>query len=114
MSRRGIPIVVAAPSGTGKTTVCRMLVDDDPLLEFSVSHTTRERRTGEREIGCQLTYGEKAGSCVLCAGVDRCAHAECSREKGHGGDSAHGGSSVVMVLRKVGRTVGGDGSSRQG
>ena len=49
MSRRGIPFVVAAPSGTGKTTVCRMLVDGDPRLEFSVSHTTRKRRAGERD-----------------------------------------------------------------
>jgi guanylate kinase len=44
----GIPFVVAAPSGTGKTTVCRQLVDGDPKLEFSVSHATRERRAGER------------------------------------------------------------------
>jgi guanylate kinase len=47
VSRRGIPFVVAAPSGTGKTTVCRILVDGDPRLEFSVSHTTRERRASE-------------------------------------------------------------------
>lgn len=45
--RRGIPIVVAAPSGAGKTTVCRRLVEDDPRLVFSVSHTTRPRRSGE-------------------------------------------------------------------
>ena len=49
MSRRGIPFVVAAPSGTGKTTVCRRLVDGDEKLEFSVSHTTRVPRPGERE-----------------------------------------------------------------
>lgn len=49
MSRRGIPFVVAAPSGTGKTTVCRMLVEGDPRLEFSVSHTTRAPRSGERD-----------------------------------------------------------------
>jgi guanylate kinase len=47
VSRRGIPFVVAAPSGTGKTTVCRLLVDGDPALEFSVSHTTRAPRAGE-------------------------------------------------------------------
>ena len=46
---RGIPIVVAAPSGAGKTTVCRRLVEDDANLVFSVSHTTRPRRPGERE-----------------------------------------------------------------
>ena len=40
--------MVAAPSGTGKTTVCRACVERDPLLEFSISHTTRAPREGER------------------------------------------------------------------
>lgn len=44
-----VPIVVSAPSGTGKTTVCRRVVEADPKIEFSVSHTTREARPGERE-----------------------------------------------------------------
>lgn len=48
MSRRGIPFVVAAPSGTGKTTVCLALRDRDPDLVFSVSHTTRPPRSGEK------------------------------------------------------------------
>ena len=47
MSRQGIPFVVSAPSGTGKTTVCRALVERDPQIEFSVSHTTRTPRRGE-------------------------------------------------------------------
>ena len=47
--RRGVPFVVAAPSGTGKTTVCRQVVQKDFLVEFSVSHTTRPRRDGEAE-----------------------------------------------------------------
>jgi len=47
--RRGIPFVVSAPSGTGKTTVCRGLVDRDPGIEFSISHTTRARRSGEED-----------------------------------------------------------------
>jgi guanylate kinase len=45
--RRGIPFVVSAPSGTGKTTVCRGLVARDRGIEFSVSHTTRKRRPAE-------------------------------------------------------------------
>lgn len=47
--RRGIPFVVSAPSGTGKTTVCRAVVARDPGIGFSVSHTTRPRRAGERD-----------------------------------------------------------------
>jgi guanylate kinase len=43
----GIPFVVAAPSGTGKTTVCQRVVATDSLIEFSVSQTTRPRREGE-------------------------------------------------------------------
>jgi len=46
-TRRGIPFVVSAPSGTGKTTVCRRLVERDANLAFSVSHTTRPQRPGE-------------------------------------------------------------------
>jgi guanylate kinase len=46
-SEQGIPFVVAAPSGTGKTTVCRRVVDQDDRISFSVSHTTRRKREGE-------------------------------------------------------------------
>jgi guanylate kinase len=41
--------VVAAPSGTGKTTVCRAVVERDPEIELSISHTTRARRPKERD-----------------------------------------------------------------
>jgi guanylate kinase len=47
--RRGIPFVVAAPSGTGKTTVCRAVLERDPCVTLSVSHTTRSPRSGERD-----------------------------------------------------------------
>jgi len=46
---RGVPFVVAAPSGTGKTTVCLALRERDPKLRLSVSHTTRAPRPGERD-----------------------------------------------------------------
>ena len=49
MTRRGIPFVVSAPSGTGKTTVCRQVVARDPDIVFSISHTTRKRREGEED-----------------------------------------------------------------
>jgi len=46
-AQQGIPFVVAAPSGTGKTTVCRRVVERDDRISFSVSHTTRRKREGE-------------------------------------------------------------------
>lgn len=48
-AKHGIPFVVAAPSGTGKTTVCRQVVERDGRISFSVSHTTRRKRDGEVE-----------------------------------------------------------------
>jgi len=45
--RAGILFVVAAPSGTGKTSVCRRVVAADDEIVFSVSHTTRRMRAGE-------------------------------------------------------------------
>lgn len=47
--RRGLAFVISAPSGTGKTSVCRGVVKRDPGVVFSVSHTTRPRRPRERE-----------------------------------------------------------------
>ena len=45
----GITFIVSAPSGTGKTTTCRMLQEKMPDLKFSISHTTRSPRDGEKE-----------------------------------------------------------------
>jgi guanylate kinase len=45
--RRGLCLVVAAPSGTGKSTITRALLDLEPELELSVSVTTRPPRPGE-------------------------------------------------------------------
>jgi len=49
--RRGAPFVISAPSGAGKTTVCRQVVERDPQIELSVSHTTRKPRPEERGGG---------------------------------------------------------------
>jgi len=44
---RGSLFIVSAPSGTGKTTLCKKLVSSLPNLKFSVSYTTRHPRPGE-------------------------------------------------------------------
>jgi guanylate kinase len=41
--------VIAAPSGAGKTSLVRALLDRDPSLKFSISYTTRARRSSEVE-----------------------------------------------------------------
>ena len=47
--RRGVCLVVAAPSGAGKSTITRALLETEPELSLSVSVTTRAPRPGERE-----------------------------------------------------------------
>lgn len=46
-STMGIPFVLSAPSGAGKTTVCGHLRTLLPKLRFSISHTTRPPRPAE-------------------------------------------------------------------
>ena len=76
---RGHVFVIAAPSGTGKTTICRKILERDPKLRLSVSHTTRKPRKGEvdgvdyhfvssevfrelRESGAFLEHAEYGGN----------------------------------------------------
>lgn len=47
MTNRGTLFTVSAPSGAGKTSLVRALVDSTDHLRVSVSHTTREKRPGE-------------------------------------------------------------------
>jgi len=46
---RGRLVVISAPSGAGKTTIARAVLDANALLEFSVSATTRPKRPGETD-----------------------------------------------------------------
>ncbi|MFO1061314.1 MAG: guanylate kinase [Dongiaceae bacterium] len=45
--RRGLMLVLSSPSGAGKTTISRRMLERDPALAMSVSVTTRPRRPGE-------------------------------------------------------------------
>jgi guanylate kinase len=47
MERRGLLFVVSAPSGAGKTTLCKEIVSIVPGLQHSISYTTRQPRLGE-------------------------------------------------------------------
>ena len=48
MDRRGILFIISAPSGTGKTTLCKQLATNLPGLWHSISYTTRKPRSGEK------------------------------------------------------------------
>ena len=47
VERRGLMFVLSSPSGAGKTTLSRLLIDRMPGLKMSVSATTRPMRPGE-------------------------------------------------------------------
>ena len=49
IARRGLMLVLSSPSGAGKTTIARKLLEQDLGIEISVSHTTRKMRKGERD-----------------------------------------------------------------
>ena len=46
---KGFALILSAPSGTGKTTTCKILREKLPDLKIAVSHTTREIRNGEKD-----------------------------------------------------------------
>lgn len=46
---RGQLLIVSAPSGAGKTSLIKALMEQDQRVEVSVSHTTRPQRPGEVE-----------------------------------------------------------------
>jgi guanylate kinase len=45
--KKGLLFIVSAPSGTGKTTLCRAMTQVFPWLHYSVSYTTRPPRPGD-------------------------------------------------------------------
>ena len=48
-TRKGMLMVISGPSGTGKGTLAAKLLNDDPSFTFSVSATTRAKRSTEIE-----------------------------------------------------------------
>lgn len=77
--RRGILFIISAPSGTGKTTLCKQLVASIPGLWHSVSYTTRTPRPGE-EHGREYYFTDDA---TFQAMIDRHEFVEWARVYGH-------------------------------
>ena len=71
-------IIVSAPSGTGKTTICKVLQERDKTINFSVSCTTRKPRAGEKD-GVDYKF---MGAKEFKDGIDNRSFAEW--EKIHG------------------------------
>ncbi len=59
VERRGLMFVLSSPSGAGKTTLSRMLIERMPGLKMSVSATTRAKRPGEVD-GTDYLFVDKA------------------------------------------------------
>jgi guanylate kinase len=66
--RRGLALVVAGPSGVGKSAITRALLADEPAAALSVSVTTRARRRDEQE-GVHYFFRDRAAfDAALVAG----------------------------------------------
>ncbi len=80
IKRRGLMLVLSSPSGAGKSTIARNLLENDHTLQLSVSVTTRQRRPSEidgvhyhfvtmrefdrmRETDALLEHAEVHGNC---------------------------------------------------
>ena len=72
--RRGTLFVVSAPSGAGKTTLCREIRQRVPGLAYSVSVTTRAPRAGEVD-GADFEFVDEARFRAMIAAGDFAEHA---------------------------------------
>jgi len=73
--RRGLMLVLSSPSGAGKTTLSRMLIERVPSLRMSVSVTTRAKRPGEVE-GRDYFFVDEARFKAMAQGDDLLEWAE--------------------------------------
>lgn len=71
----GTLYIVSAPSGAGKTSLVKALIDAQPSIRLSVSHTTRAMRPGE-ENGVNYHFVERAEFLGLIEHGDFLEHAE--------------------------------------
>jgi guanylate kinase len=68
MKTRGTLYTVSAPSGAGKTSLVRALLDQDQQVSVSVSHTTRKQRPGEVDGSDYHFVSKDKFSSMLAAG----------------------------------------------
>src|SRR5258707_7410752 len=68
VARRGLMLVLSSPSGAGKTTLSRMLLDCYSTIELSVSVTTRKPRPGEVEGRDYRFIDEKSFDAMVARG----------------------------------------------
>ena len=68
MKREGVLYVISAPSGAGKTTLCKEIIDIFPNLRHSVSYTTRTPRQGEVHGRDYFFVGQEEFSRMAAAG----------------------------------------------
>jgi guanylate kinase len=74
ISRRGFIIVLSSPSGAGKTTLTRKLLESDPSLAVSISVTTRPKRSNEIE-GTHYYFIDQAKFDAMVAAGELLEHA---------------------------------------
>lgn len=72
--RRGLLLVLSSPSGAGKTTIARRLLECEPGLELSVSVTTRPPRPGEID-GRDYRFIDRARFAAMIASGELLEHA---------------------------------------
>jgi len=79
LRRHGVLFIISAPSGTGKTTLCKQLITSIPGIWHSISCTTRKPRPGE-EHGREYFFIEETTFQEM---IDRHEFVEWARVYGH-------------------------------
>jgi guanylate kinase len=89
--KRGRLFVISAPSGAGKTSLVRALLEQEPALHLSVSHTTRTQRPNEAD-GREYHFVDVAAFRELIARGEFLEHAQVF-------DNLYGTSRVFVERR---------------
>ena len=98
IQRRGLMLVLSSPSGAGKTTLSRQLLDNDKQIQLSVSATTRARRPSEKD-GVDYSFVDTA---TFSGMIDRGEFLEHARVFDHYYGTPRG---PVEAALKAGRDV---------